>query len=118
MQSPRDESRINIGAIKQIRAERTGTAAISRSVNDAQSSIKLELERVEAEWQSLADRFQRSFLKAPKLEEHSRGTFLFDRSCLRSGEVHLSEFDRFDDSGLIFQIDAEPVRRRPRTDET
>ena len=50
MQSPRDESRINIGAIKQIRAERTGTAVISGSVNDPQSSIKLELERVEAEW--------------------------------------------------------------------
>ena len=118
MQSPRDESSINIGAIKQIRAERTGATMISRSVYDAQSSIKLELERVEAEWQSLTDRFQRSFLKTPKLEEHSRGTFLFDGTRFRSREVRLSELDRFDDRCPILQIDAEPVRRRPRTDET
>jgi hypothetical protein len=90
-------------------------------MNDTQIWGQLEFERVEAEGQSLSYGFQRRFLEAPELEESPQArqtAYSFNGLCLGLRKVPLREFCRLHVPRLIFEVDTDPVYRRPRPEKT
>ena len=73
--------------INRVGAKSLRATVSSWRIDDADARVQLELERVEAEGQSLSDGFQGCFLERPELEEGSHAGPLagaFNGLCLGS----------------------------------
>ena len=90
-------------------------------MNDTQNWVQLEFEGVEAKGQPLPDGCQCRFLEAPELEERPRTlqtVNTFDSLGLGYREECPSKLRRFQIPRLIFEVDADPMCRRPRPEKT
>ncbi len=89
-------------------------------MNDTRMWVQLELEGVEAKGQSLPDGFQRRFLEAPELEESPQALqtlYPFNSIRLGSRKEPTSEICGLEILRSIFEVDADPMRRRPRSEK-
>ncbi len=90
------------------------SAVLRGRMNDTQIWIQLEFEGVEPKGQSLSDGFQRRFLEAPELEEGPQAlqtAYPFDSIRLGSRKKPMSELYSLQIPRLIFEVDADPMRR-------
>ena len=93
------------------------SAVVRGRMNDTQIRVQLELEGVEAKGQSLPNRFQRRFLEAPESVESPQAlqtAYPFNRLGLGDREELTSELCSLQLPRLIFDVDADPMCRRPR----
>ena len=89
-------------------------------MNDTQIWVQLEFEGIEAKGQSLPDGFQRRFLEAPELEEGPQAlqaAYPFNSIRLDSRKEPTSEFYSLQIPRSIFEVDADPMCRRPRPEK-
>ena len=97
------------------------TAVVRGRMNDTQIWGQLEFEGVEAKGQSLPDGFERRFLEAPELEKSPQALQTacpFNSIRLGCPKLLLSEFYSLKVPRMIFDIDADSVRRRPGSEKT
>ncbi len=97
------------------------SAVVSGCMNDTWIWGKLEFECVEAEGQPLSYGFQSRFLMAPVLEESPlawQAAYPFNNLCLGLRKVPSSELYRLQVPRTIFEVDADPVCRRPSPEKT
>jgi len=97
-------------------SESLRSAVVGRRTDDPRRGVQLELEGIEAEGQSLADGLQRRLLQAPELVEGAQaiGTARpFDLVGLGRREESPSELLGLQIPRLVFEIDTDPMRRRP-----
>jgi hypothetical protein len=85
-------------------------------MNDTDFWVQLEFKGLEAIGQSLPDGFQGRFLQASELEESPkalRALRPINSIRLGSRKKPMSEFYSLQVPRLIFQVDADPMGRRP-----
>jgi len=90
-------------------------------MNDTQIWVQFEFKGVEAKGQSLPDGFQRRFLEAPELVENPQALQAacpFNSIRLGDRKKPMSEFYSLQIPRLIFEVDADPMCRRPRPEKT
>ncbi len=116
-----DDSGAAFGSRDSVGSKSLRSAVAIWCMNDTQIWSQLELERVEAEGQSLSNGFQRRFLQAPELKECSRARRTSGRNNeprLGPREELVSEFYHFQVPCSIFNVDTNSVYRRPRREKT
>ena len=96
-------------------------AIARRGMYKARTWVQLEFEGVEAKGQSFPYGFQRRFLETPELKEsplalHTIQPFNSTSLCYRKKIT--SEFCSLQIYRLIFEVDADPMCRRPRPEKT
>ena len=98
-------------------AELLRSAVVTGCLNNADLGYQLEFEGVEAKGQSLSDGLQRRFLECPELEKSPvarQTTRSFNSLGLGYRKELLSELGSLQVPLLIFDVDTDPMRRRPR----
>ena len=119
--APDDKSSATVGFLDHVGIELLRSAVVRGRMSDTQSRAQLEFEGIEAKGQSLPDGLQRCFLEGPELIE--------DPKPIRSGGgLHsldlgyrkelLREFRSLQVLGVIFDVDADCMCRRPRPEDT
>jgi len=116
-----NKSSATFSPLNQVGIKPLRSAVVSGRMNDTWIWGQLEFECVEAEGQPLSYGFQRRFLEAPVLEESPlarQAAYPFNslRLCLR--KLPSGEFCRLQVPRSIFEVDTDPVCRRPRPEKT